>query len=280
MRTSPRKSQRGQAMTEFVAAMAMFIPLIFGVVYTFKYGDIKHQAVQASRYAAMERALDPHLHESDQVIRDETVARFFRDGGPNQITANDKPPSSTSGDDNPNWGQLNGGSMLGNDYSQITVKLSAKNLDSLALLPVDLVADAPLPDLLKPFKGLSKGYGTEANVEVPVANITGLPWLGNSLKIGATTVIAGDPWNAGGAADVAAHLGNGSVPGRALKTVTDVLNSIPGINELFDMLAGTKPPQFGCVKPDVVTDAATNNMAVYNSSDDPNNPSNPNDKCY
>ena len=59
MRTSMMNPQRGQAMTEFVAAMAMFIPLILGVIYVFKYGDIKHQAIQASRYAAMERALDP-----------------------------------------------------------------------------------------------------------------------------------------------------------------------------------------------------------------------------
>jgi hypothetical protein len=275
MRTSAMKSQRGQAMTEFVAAMAMFIPLILGVIYAFKYGDIKHQAIQASRYAAMERALDPHLRESDTAIRDETVARFFRDGGSHPIVANDKPPASTSGDDNPNWGQLNGDSMLGPDYSKITVALSAKSLDSLALLPVDLVADAPVPDVVKPFHGLNKGYGTEADVEVPVANVTGLPWLSNNLKIGATTVIAGDPWNAGGAADVAAHMGAGSIPGKILGLV----NQIPGSNLLFQWLSGTPAPQFGCVKPDVVPDTVAPG-ATYNPQDDPNNPSNPNDKCY
>ena len=275
MRTSQMKFQRGQAMTEFVAAMAMFIPLILGVIYVFKYGDIKHQAVQASRYAAMERALDPHLQESDTAIRDETVARFFRDGGPHPIVANDKPPASTNGDDNPNWGQLNGDSMLGKDYSQITVKLSQKSLDSLALEPVDLVADAPVPDLAKPFHGLNKGFGTQADVEVPVANVVGLPWLSNNLRIGATTVIAGDPWNAGGAADVAAHMGATSIPGKILGLV----NKIPGGNLLFQWLSDTPAPQFGCVKPDVVPDTVAPG-ATYNPQDDPNNPSNPNDKCY
>jgi hypothetical protein len=274
MRTSPMKSQRGQAMTEFVAAMAMFIPLILGVIYAFKYSDIKHQAIQASRYAAMERALDPHNQQTDIAIRDETVSRFFRDGGPHPIVANDKPPASTSGDDNPNWGQLNGDSMLGKDYSQITVKLSPKSLDATLLKPLDLYLGIPAP--LNPFNGLKTGFGTEADVEVPVANVAGLPWLSNNLRIGATTVIAGDPWNAGGATDVAAHFGAGSIPGKLL----DFVNQIPGSDLLFKWLAGVpRAPILGCVKPDVVPDTVAPG-AVYNSQDDPKNPSNPNDQCY
>ena len=275
MRTTRMKSQRGQAMTEFVAAMAMFIPLIMGVIYVFKYGGIKHQAVQASRYAAMERALDPHLQETDAQIRDETVARFFRDGALHVIAANDKATGATAGDENPNWGQLNGDSMLGPDYTGITLALSAKSLDSLALKPIDAFLSIPSP--LNPFNGLNGGFGTEADVEVPIANVPGFSWLSNNLKIGATTVIAGDPWNGGGAANVAGHFGTGSVPAR--NPLTNLVKQIPGADLLFQWFADTPAPVFGCVKPDVVPDAVAPG-AKYNSQDDPNSPSNPNDQCY
>ena len=75
MRTS--KTQRGQAMSEFIAAMALFVPLVLGVIYIGKYSDIKHQAIQASRYAAMERALDQerercaHAQAENRLLSDE-----------------------------------------------------------------------------------------------------------------------------------------------------------------------------------------------------------------
>src|SRR5262245_24100839 len=94
--------QRGQAMSEFIAAMALFIPLVFGVIYIGKYADIKHQAIQASRYAAMQRALDPRRNRSDAAIQNETVARFFRDGGRHGIARDDKATGPTAGDLNPN----------------------------------------------------------------------------------------------------------------------------------------------------------------------------------
>jgi hypothetical protein len=278
MRTLQMKSQRGQAMTEFVAAMALFIPLIMGVIYVFKYGDIKHQAIQASRYAAMERALDPHAQESDTVIKDEAIARFFSDGGQHALKPNEKPAASTDGDENPNWGQLNGDPMLGPDYGAISVTLSAKSLDSTALAAVDTFLKLPGP--AKPFNGINAGFGTEADVEVPVANVSGFPWLSNNLKIAATTVIAGDPWNGGGAADVANHFAIGSVPGRALGWL---VNKIPGHDQLFEWLAGATAPVFGCVKPDVVPNQQQNAGAYgaqYNPENDPYDPSHPNDYCY
>ncbi|TMH76766.1 MAG: pilus assembly protein [Betaproteobacteria bacterium] len=87
--------QRGQAMSEFVVAMIAFVPLVLGVIYIGKYSDIKHQAIQASRYAAFERALDPHKHEGGTTVQDETVARFFRDGGQHTIGFQDKATGST-----------------------------------------------------------------------------------------------------------------------------------------------------------------------------------------
>jgi hypothetical protein len=268
MRTTTMRAQQGQAMSEFIVAMTfLFVPLFMGIVYIGKYGDIKHQAIQASRYAAMERALDPQDHESDAVIGNETVARFFRDDGKHPIGLNDQATESTAGDENPAWGQLTGQPMLGK-YGDVSVKLSSKSVDSTLLAPVDLAT--------KQFNGLNTGYGVEADVEVPLVNIAHFAPLANiNLKIGASTVIAGDPWNGGGAADVGNHFTGASVPGRLI----NIVDQIPGINQLFQLLADTPAPQFGCVKPDVVPAAAAPG-AKYNPQDDPTNPSNANDKCY
>ena len=274
MRTHSMKSQRGQAMTEFVvAALALFLPLILGVVYVFKYGDIKQQAIQASRYAAMERALDPRAHESDTQVGDETVARFFRDGAQEKIALNERATAATSGDENPNWSQLGGDAMI-KQYSDVKVTLSKKSIDSTLLAPVNLAVTNLGP--LSAFNGLSGGFGTEAEVNVPLVNVAHFAPLSNiNIAIGATTVIAGDPWNGGGAADVASHIG-AAVPARIAGKFTGMMSSISNI--LFEWLADTPAPVFGCVKPDVVPKAAAD--AQYNPQDDPSNPSNPNDQCY
>jgi hypothetical protein len=279
MNATPMKLQRGQAMSEFVAAMIfLFVPLFMGIFYIGKYADIKHQAIQASRYAAMESALDPQVlepsplepngHESVGVIQNETVARFFRDGGQHAIGLDDQAQGATATDENPVWSQVNGDPML-DKYSDVSVQIGTKSIDSVILAPTDLATKA--------FNGLHNGYGVEADVEVPVVNIPQFAALTN-IKIAATTVIAADPWNGDGAKDVGRHFTDLSVPGR-LASVINTLTSLPGISELFKVLAGTPAPVFGCVKPDVVP-TNTAQGAKYNSSDNPTNPSNPNDQCY
>jgi hypothetical protein len=66
---------RGQAMTEFLIACLVLVPLFMGAVYLAKYSDIKQSAIQASRYASMDRAFDPKKLPQD--IERETRVRFF-----------------------------------------------------------------------------------------------------------------------------------------------------------------------------------------------------------
>ena len=242
------RSQRGQATSEFVAAMTfLFIPLFMGVVYIGKYGDIKHQAIQASRYAAMERALDPQAHESDTVVGNETVARFFRDGSKAAIGLNDQATESTA-DENPVWSQMDGNPMLAK-YSDVTVTLSDASVDSVTLKPID----ADVGGGVAQFSGLKGGFGFKADVKVPVplVNIAQFAPLPNvNVTIDAATVIAGDPWNAGGAANVASHFTDTSIPGK----LASVANKIPGLDTVLSWFAGAAPV-WGCVKPDVVPDA-------------------------
>jgi len=239
--------QRGQAMVEFVAAMALFIPLFLGLIYVFKYNDIKHQAIQASRYAAMERALDP----TDAAVQNNTVGRFFRDGSKYGITANDTATEPTTGDENLNWDQQNGTPML-SSYSDVEVSFADPAVDSAELGLVN--AEASL------FSGLTTGFGTRADVTVPLANVADFAPLSNiGVTIHATTVIAGDTWSGGGPTNVASHFDNPlTSPGKALSWANN-----PALTVLFDAF-GTAPV-WGCVKPDVVSGTAAPG-AKYNSN--------------
>jgi hypothetical protein len=76
--TAPRSLQRGQSMAEFLLALAALLPLFLGISYLGRYGDLNQTATQASRYAAMQKAMHPGL--SDDLIQDQMRARFFLHG--------------------------------------------------------------------------------------------------------------------------------------------------------------------------------------------------------
>ena len=270
MRTKHMKQQRGQAMTEFVAALALFVPLFMGIVYLGKYSDIKHQAIQASRYAALQRALDPHKVQTDDSIRREMTARFFRDNGRYQIARNDSATGPAAGDLNPNWYQLNGDSML-TRYDSITLQFRAPNpaVGGIGLSTVKTASNA--------INKLDTSIGVAADVRVPVADILHFePLRSIGLNIGATTVMAGDAWNAAGAKDVADHFGIQAVPARAGNFLNSVLNLI---KPLFNIL-GAPPPNIGCVKPDVVPNLSGSEVAPGATYDPGNDsPTNPSDQC-
>jgi hypothetical protein len=241
--------QRGQAMSEFVAATALLVPLLMAIVYIGKYADVKHEAIQASRYAAFEQALDPSAqHESannSAVLIEETKERFFTDGSRNngKIGYQDTTASlSTAGTLNPVWNQLDNSPMIAK-YQDVSVKFSNPSLNSTALTTTD--------DAGKLFFGLSDPGPVEADVEVSLANIAHFAPLKNvNLKVGATTVVAGDAWNAGGAAAVASSFTPASVPtsifAQTLKPLTLLLDP------LFQLLSDTNGPQWGCVNADAV----------------------------
>ena len=45
----------GQATVEFRVALRVMVPLFFGMHYFARYSDVKHSAIQASRYMDFER---------------------------------------------------------------------------------------------------------------------------------------------------------------------------------------------------------------------------------
>ena len=261
------RAQRGQATSEFIAAMALFVPLLFGIVYIGKFGDVKHQAIQASRYLALQRALHPHGLDGNAALGDKTVARFFRDGGKYKIGQNEPATAATAGDTNPNWYDITGKPVI-NSYGAITA-----NFGSAPSYIAPAVAGLNASTL--PFDKLPASPGFTAQVEVPIANIAHFAPLNNAnLKIAGKTVMAGDPWNASGAEDVADHLTHGAVPAK-LGGILQKVKKIPGIDTLFQLLAGAPAPDFGCVKADVVPGDVAQG-AKYS----PGDPQNSNDQCF
>jgi hypothetical protein len=278
MKSISMHRQHGQAIGEFIAAMTLFVPLALSVIYIGKYADIKHEAIQASRFAAFERALDPSsAHENATVLTEETRARFFTDGSRNsgRIGYQDSTASlKTAGTLNPLWSQVNNTPLLSR-YSDVSVSVTQSQVASAFF--------ARIQDATSLMFKLNGNGQVQANVEVPVANVAHFAPLANiNLKIGATTVIAGDSWNAGGTADAANHFTILSVPDRLFSSnpqpgsgwfskVLGWLSKFGGwlYRSFFQMLSGTDGPQLGCVRPDVVPTYAAPDARYH-----------PTDACY
>jgi hypothetical protein len=228
-------------MTEFVVAMIAMVPLLLGVMYVYRYNDIKHQTVQASRYAALAQNLDPQ----DTGIGDETRARFFRDDGQHPIGHDDKATGSPALDENPNWMENDGEALLGSSYSDIQVSSSNAGISSGKILVAEAAAS--------PEFGLKDNFGEKTEVEVPVSNVASFAPLANvNLKIGATTVMAGDAWSGGGSDEINSAMTVGAVPAKALKWFD---NSV--FNTLFNLFTDSPAPKFGEVDADVVPTSDT-----------------------
>jgi hypothetical protein len=159
------------------------------------------------------------------------------------------------------WSQLNGAPMITN-YADVSVQVTQGPINSgWRLSAIDT-------DGTKLFNLNGNGQ-IQANVAVSPANIAHFQPLSHiDLRIGATTVVAGDAWNAGGPQNVASHF-----------TPQDSLLSFPGRYALrplgwvlwpLDHLFSDSSPQFGCLRPDVVPASRTTPLASYN----------PGDRCY
>jgi hypothetical protein len=246
MSTSLTRYQRGQAMTELIVAMAVFLPLLLGTIYIAKYSDIKHQAIQASRYAALERAFDPSSqHESQNVLIEETRARFFTDQSRNagKVTHQDTTTGLQTTDSlNPLWSEMDGKTPMVTNYSDVAVNVNQGDINSVSMAATDAAGAA--------LYRLNKGGQITANVQVNTAKIASYDPLNLNLQIGATTVVAGDDWNAGGAAYVEGHFTVAAIPTAPLKSVLQSFGAL--LDPLWQALSGTNGPQLGCVNADAV----------------------------
>jgi hypothetical protein len=252
-----RKAQRGQSMAEFLVALAVLLPLFLGVTYAARYGDLQQRATQASRYAAFQRVMQPSDGAlSDDKIQDQMRARFFlAPKALNDGRLQDDDSVKSIGDDKHQpalWRDLGGKALLSKP-------------DSVTLA----WGDAPLGSLsgglntFTSYMGKPWSGARQAHVEVSLVNKMDLsvdtPAM---LKIGATTVAAGNGFGSGGSKntrDVAAKL----VPTAMLPT--GLTSALTKVLDLALALFEPHGPKIGCIKPDVVAthrlEGAPNNKA-------------------
>ena len=233
-----RSYQRGQSMAEFLVAMAVLLPLFLAIAYAGRYSDIQQSAVQASRYAAFQTAMNPGA-QTDGQLEDQMRARFFLHGGRNngKLQTSDTAVGQSGSATSPAWRDLAGGVLLN---SPNDVKLT------WGTAPINAGGVADMMDLVTSSAGKDYKGGRVAQVEITLPNKLDLRTNSPSpLKIAAATAAIGDGLSSGGSRstrDAAATI----VP----------LSRIPsGINTVLDwvfFLFEPYGPELGCIKPDVV----------------------------
>jgi hypothetical protein len=190
--------ERGQAMSEFLIALAVLLPLFLAVTYAGRYGDLQQQATQASRYAAFQRALEPSESRLPTTrIEDQMRARFFvgaqavNDG---RIRSDDSAAAVKASTMSPMWKDVHGQPLLASPMD-VSMRYAKVKADSGAIeAGMEAVTQA---------SGKSWSDGQAAQVEVRLVNklnmredITVQP-----LVLAATTATIGDDLASAGNAD-------------------------------------------------------------------------------
>ena len=234
--------QRGQSIAEFLVALAVLAPLFFAIAYAGKYGDLQQTATQASRYAALGRAMEPSEGRlSSTTIQDQMRTRFFLAGDylhKGRLQSDDTVDGVTSDKGQAElWQDLSGHPLLSRP-DQVTLQWGDTGLGSGG---VDKAMGVMTKSAGKSYPG-----GQVARVEVTLANkldqINASP---KPIVIAAATAAAGNGLGSSGSQgtrDAAATIVPTShIPG----ALTGFLEKAMGLFE-------PEGPKIGCIKPDVV----------------------------
>ena len=234
--------QRGQSLVEFLVAMVFMIPLFLGVYYVSKYADLQQTTVQASRYAAFQRAMQPdEARLPTAEIEDKLRARFFTRG--DAFGNGERLASSDSANNLPSsqgqvvfWRDLAGNPLL-QSFGQVTL-----DFESEALTPWAAVANDQGSMLYSQHNRPIQ----RANVEVSLMDH--LAGGQEPLKIGASTATMGDAWSAEGSTGVRSGLS-----GHALNRVSEAMARLVGqavapVVGLFE----TNEPVMPCVRVEAI----------------------------
>ncbi|MFG6412608.1 TadE family protein [Roseateles sp. DC23W] len=240
--TTRTPRQRGQAMAEFIIALAVLVPMYLAVSYLGRYGDLQQRAQQASRYASFQRAAQPDAKQlSDATIADQMRARYFlthdalsKDG---QLRSDDSVAKFKDDKGQPAlWRDLAGKALL-KSPSQVTLSWSNASI-GVANEKVGYVSGLvgkPIAD------------GRLAMVELNLFNRLDLASNKPAdLKIGAATAALGGGLGSSGSADTAAAAAKVNLSSRIIP------NFVEQVLGLAIKLFERDAPDFGCIKPDVV----------------------------
>lgn len=236
-----KRAQRGQAMSEFIIALAVLVPTFLAITYLGRYGDLQQRAQQASRYAAFQRVAQPDAKQlSDSTIADQMRARFFlthdaldKNG---QLRSDDSAAKFKDDKGQPAlWRDLGGKALL-KDSSQVTLQWRDAGLGAAnnAVDKVATMVGRPLPP---------------ARVAMVELNLFNRLDLANNkpanIKMGATTAALGNGLGSGGSKDTVNTVNNVNLGSAIPAAVTTVVGLVISLFE-------DDAPDFGCIKPDVV----------------------------
>ena len=245
-----RIGQLGQSMVEFLVAMAVLLPLFLGVTYAGRYSDIQQSAVQASRYAAAQRVMQPDVGQlSDSKIQDQMRARFFVQGGylhGGRLQSDDSAVGISSQATPATWRDFSFDPLL-KSPNNVSLKFQSTALNGGA---AQAALNFAASSANKTYKG-----GTVAQVEVDLVNKMDLSVPSpNNIKIAAATAVVGDSLSSSGAAATRSAAAKSVLSTRVPGIVTNVIDV--GM-KLFE----PHGPKFGCIKPDVVPNGSLEGYA-------------------
>ncbi|MDR2851842.1 MAG: pilus assembly protein [Burkholderiaceae bacterium] len=262
-----RQPAKGQATAEFLVALLAIVPLFMGVYYFARYADVKHSAIQASRYVAFERSWDPYNRAKTPVqLAEEARTRFFMSGSRNKgeiryrdstVDQNNKGLDTADAANRvPLWSDLGYQPLLAR-YADVQITESdAGKLNTGTI--------GKLQELGAPVFNLPKSGIMKAEVTVPLSNIVNYDAL-SKINIGlpGATAMGSGVWNAsgakGGSESVCDRVTHWAVVGEIIKPVAQVLGTL--MSPIFEKNA----PDFGIVQPDYdipgsVRDGSGNNV--------------------
>ncbi len=102
--------QNGQATTEVLAALLVFVPLLALVPLLGKVADVNHTAIEASRYSAWERTVAGSDTKSDADVQMEVQRRFFNN--PDVFIVTGEVASTEGNQQNPIWNTTSMGRVV------------------------------------------------------------------------------------------------------------------------------------------------------------------------
>jgi hypothetical protein len=249
-----RRTQRGQALTEFMVVALLLIPLFLLLPTIGKYLDVAHATQMASRYAAFEamqrNSAMPQGWKPTEQLAGEVRRRFFSNGEAPVKTGD------TAGDfdahRNPLWRDSQGRPMIRDFASDIRLGFGADGQGSSHASGLSSASDQMPFGVLGPVLDIPEDGIYTASVSVDLADPEALPGSYASsyellsklgLRMTRHTALVVGPWAARDPAQVRDRIDNLPMfPGRVLAPIKPVVDAAVVIVESPSCLTG------GCIR--------------------------------
>lgn len=219
-----RKSQRGQATTEFAVLGLALVPIFIAIPLIGKYIDMNQSAEQASRYVAFEAAArnTRSSWKTDAELAVEVRRRFFSNSDA-PVKTNDA-AGDFSANRNPVWTDHAGKPLIAKFEDDVGVTSTKEGYNAIAAT-----------SLYRGELGLSNDNFYTGNVTVKMADITNFsPFDKIGLSTSRKTVLLADAWTARDNASIKSKIDGSFImyPIGPVKALIDPLGTLPPI--LYD----------------------------------------------